>query len=350
MNCSKTISKFWLLFLTTALISSPGICEAQQTRRYISLEITSNVKAPMGTQQKWMQMLQKVGADRVTSKTGVAGTPTVEETQTTAMTHVQVTGFIGGRKLFLPGGSFAISDVAGIKSLLQKIRDDGSTVALADKMAFGLTSEQLVALHERLAKKVEFTTKDQKAGEIIKKIVNQSGLDFVYDKAARAAINGEEKVAEELRGISTGTALATVLRPLGLVLEPNRKQGKAMKMQILDSRSSKENWPIGWPIEKAPVEVEPKLFDTLPIEIRGFPLKTALDAVQKRADVPFFYDHNTMAREGIELDKVKATLVQKKISLLVAVSKLLKQSKPKLWEEIRVDENGKPFLWITTRD
>ena len=254
----------------------------------------------MGTQQKWMQMLQNVGADRVTSRTANAVEPAVEETQTATMTHVKVTGFIGGRKLFLPGGSFAQTDVAGIRALLQKIRDDGATVALADKKAFGLTSEQLVELHERLAKKVEFATKGEKSGEVIKRMVKQAGLNFVYDQAARAAINGNEVVAEELKGISLGTAIATVLRPLGLVLEPSRKQGQALKLQILDTRSSKENWPIGWPIEDAPVEVEPKLFDRLPtLEIRGFPLNAALDAVERRAGVPFFYDHNSLAREGI---------------------------------------------------
>ena len=351
MNQSKTISLFCLsLFLATAVFLQPESCQAQEKRRFISLEISSDAKAPMGTQQQWMQMLQKVGADRVTSRTGRAEAPTVEETQTAATTYIQVNGFIGSRKLFLPGGSFAINDVAGIKALLKKIRDDGATVALAEKMAFGLTSEQLVGLHDRLAKKVEFTTKGQKAGDVIKKIVKQSGLDFVYDRAARAAINGEEKVLEELNGISSGTALAAILRPLGLVLEPSRKQGKELKLQILDSRASKENWPIGWPIERTPIEAEPKLFETLPIEIRAFPLKTALDAVEKRGGVLFLYDHNTMAREGIELDQVKATLVQKKISLKVAIGKLLKHTKPKLWDEIRVDENGKTFLWISTRE
>jgi len=345
----RKISRLAFLSLVGVLLSvSVGF--AQQTRRMISLEISSDRKAQVGTQQQWIQMLQSVGADKVTSRTASAELPAVEEIKTPSMTLVKVTGFISGKKLYLPGGNFLMSDKNGIRALLQRLRDDGATVALAEKLAFGLTADQLVGLHEKLAKEVDFSTSGQKSGDVIKRITANTRMKFLYDRAAAAAINGEDKVQEELKGISSGTALAAVLRPLGLVLEPKREQGKELQLRIIDTRSSKENWPIGWPIEDAPIEVEPKLFDTLPINIQNIPMKTAMDAIQSRAGVPFFYDQNTMAREGIELDKVKVTLQRDKVSLLVAVSRILKQSKPKLWEEIRVDENGKPFLWITTRN
>ncbi len=93
----------------------------------------------------------------------------------------------------------------------------------------------------------------------------------------------------------------------------------------------------------------PRLFERLQLEIRGFPLKDALGAIEKRTGVPFFYDYNTFARAGVELKATKVTLVQDKASFMVAIDKLLRQSKPKLIDELRVDENGKPFLWITTR-
>lgn len=293
-------------------------------------------------------MLQDVGADRVTSRTDI-GQPTVEEIQGSSVTTIEVTGLIQKQKLHLPGGSFSFNDKAGIRALLKRLRDDGSNVALAQKHAFGLTAEQLVELHGKLSGEVEFVTAGQNAGDVIKKIAKKTGLSFEFDTAARAAINSDEEVVDELKGISSGTALATILRPLGLVLEPQRLQGQKLKMRIVDSRSSKEHWPIGWPIEKIPFQVVPQMFNKLPIEIRGFPLKTAVDAIQKRAQMPFYYDLNALAREGIELEEVTVNLSSKKISLMVATSKLLRQCKPKLWEEIRIDENGAPFLWISTR-
>lgn len=41
-----------------------------------------------------------------------------------------------------------MKDKQGIRDYIQKIRDDGSKVALAEKKAFGLTSEQLVGVSQ----------------------------------------------------------------------------------------------------------------------------------------------------------------------------------------------------------
>ena len=71
---------------------------------------------------------------------------------------------IAGNRLKLPGGSFSIRDKAGIRELLTRLRDDGAQVAMAEKKAFGLTSEQLVTLHGRFSQTVEFETKGRKAG------------------------------------------------------------------------------------------------------------------------------------------------------------------------------------------
>jgi hypothetical protein len=341
------ISSFFLIIL---LLGIPEIALGQPAkRRMIYLEVSADARARVGTQQDWLKMLQDVGADKVLSKTARTGTPTIEESEFTNSTIIRVTGFIVGSQLRLPGGNFSIRDKAGIRTLLQKLRDDGARVALAEKKAFGLTSEQLVGLHGVFAEPVEFNTKGQNAGDVIGGLIKQTGLKFVLDPSARAAVNGKETVAEELKGMSVGTALAAVVRPLGVVVQPKREQGKSLEIHILDSRSSDENWPIGWPIDRPPVSAAPDLFDQIPIEIRNFPLNAVLDAIEKKSGVPFFYDHNTLARKGIELSEVKVTLVDKKIALLVAVSRLLKQSQPRLSYEIRVDENAKPFLWISAK-
>lgn len=338
------------LILVLLLLGFAELAIGQSTkRRRVYLEISADARAMVGTQQKWMEMLQAAGADQVVAKTSKTGVPTVEETELASSTIVRVTGFIVGNKLVLPGGKFTINDRAGIRSLLQKLRDDGAKVALAEKKAFGLTSEQLVGLHQRFARKVEFSTQDQVVGDVVNRLIRQSGMSFTMDRRSRAAIAGNEKVLEELEGMSTGMALAAIVRPLGIVIEPKREQGQALEIHLLDSRASDESWPIGWPIDRPPVAVAPDLFGKIPVEIRNFPLKSVLDAIQRKSGIPFYYDHNSLAREGIELQDVKVTLENKRIALLVAVSRLLRQTEPPLSYEVRVDENSKPFLWISAR-
>ena len=189
-----------------------------QDARVIFLEFSADSRAQLGTEQKWIQVLSQVGADRVVSISRGSGTPTVEERKGPTGTTITVRGFVVKGRLRLPGGTFSINDKAGIRDLLQKLRDDGSEVALADKKAFGLTSQQLVELHQKLAKKVDFQTRGEKAGDVIGKIVSaQPQLRFVSDPTARAAMASPEKVSTEMKGISTGTAIANVIRPLGLV-------------------------------------------------------------------------------------------------------------------------------------
>ncbi len=340
--------KSWPLKALTCvlLLNFASLGFAQQRR--IELEVLADSRAAPGTQQQWMQMLQEVGADRVVVKTGRAGTPSVEETELSSSTLILVTGWLQGNKLALPGGTFSIRDKAKIRALLTNLRDDGTKVALAEKKAFGMTSEQLVQLHSQLSKPLDFKTRGESSAATVQKIEQLIGIRLQPDATARAALRGDATVAEELEGISAGTALAVVLRPLGLVLEPRRRQGQPVEVMLVDSQMSDEHWPIGWPAEKPPIQLEPKLFDRLELEIRGFPLADVLNAIEKRSGVPFFYDHNSLARHGVELAETKVTLVRDQVSLMVALGRLLSQSKPALVDEMRVDENGKPFLWIST--
>ncbi|MGY8747258.1 MAG: hypothetical protein ACKVHR_04275 [Pirellulales bacterium] len=337
-----------LLIVLTSIFAVESQAQSNQ-RRVVYLEISADARARVGAQQQWLEMLQGVGADRVVSKTLKNGRVGIEETEMKSATVVKVSGVIAGDRLKLPGGSFTIRDKSGIRELLKRLRDDGAQVAMAEKKAFGLTSKQLVTLHGRLSQTVDFDTKGKKAGDVTAELIKKIGVPFVLDSAARAAVNGNEVILDELKGLSVGTALAAVVRPLGLVIEPKREQGKQLEIHLQDSRQSQENWPIGWPLERVPVAVAPTLFDKIPLEIRNFPLQAVLNAIEKKSGVNFLIDYNTLARKDVDLATTKVTLVEKKVVLLVAVSNALKQSKPRLSCELRIDENAKPFLWITSK-
>lgn len=334
-----------ILFAGISLLA--GTAHAQN--RVISLEIAASDRSELTTQQQWMEMLSGVGADRVRSRTAHGQVePKVEEVQLSGTVSITVFGVISGRELILPGAKFGIRDAQGIRDYIQKLRDDGSKVALAEKKAFGLTSEQLIGVSEELSAVVDQTTRGEKTLSVVEQMLTQLKTPVVLDATARQALAGSTTVKEELKGLSLGTALAVAIRPLGLVLVPVREQGKSPQIQIVDSRSADESWPVGWPIEKPVDQIEPKLFENLEnIEIRGFALNSILDRFEQRLGVPFIYDQNTMAREGIELEATKVTLVKQRATYMLAITKLLSQIRPPMKQEVRVDENGKPFLWIS---
>ena len=58
------------------------------------------------------------------------------------------------------------------------------------------------------------------------------------------------------------------------------------------------------------------------------------------------YDHNAMARYGVDLEKAVVSHPQARTNYSLALRKML--AKVGLKFEVRVDEAGKPFLWVTT--
>lgn len=328
----------------------PALALGQDKPVIVTLEIYPPSRGAVGSMQEWMQKLQSVGANRVTTAFGGPAKAGVNERESADAISIRVSGFIERGKLVLPGGKFSIGQIGKIKQLVAGFRKDGAEVTLADKKAFGLTAKQLVWLHNQLTVEVASATKDRKLADIIqelkKPLANNSEIPVTIDSSARQTTESAT-VNEELKGLSTGTALAAMLRPHGLVLEPVHLRGNKIELRIRDSRDSKEHWPVGWPLKNSPVNVEPKMFQKMPIRIKSFPLDKVMVAVQKRADVPFLYDQNSMARRGIEMSKIKVDLNEKNAALAVVVSRLLSQTKPRMAHEMRMDERGKGFLWIS---
>ena len=318
-----------------------------QQSRLVELHLVASAAGELGAQQDWAELLETVGADRVQissiRKPGEAG---IEELQSGKTIVVRVNGVIAGGNLSLPGARFSRSDVVGIRNYIQKLRDDGSKVALAEKKAFGLTSEQLVELNQELAVIVEEKTLDQPAENFVRDLLRVLGKPARVQPSAWAALKESGKLQDELQGLSAGTALAAALRPAGLVLVPVREQGKSVELMVVDSSEADEHWPVGWPNEVPVSRAEPKLFGRRDIEIKGFPLQQAVSAVAGLCEVPVLYDWNALAKKEIDPTKTMVTVVKKKHPYYMTIVDLLKQTRPSLGVELRLDENGKPFMWI----
>ena len=324
--------------------------QSPDKKAVVILEIAGNSSNTIGTQQRWMKMLQNVGADRVSSRTNPDGAAAVEESEIRGTRLIKVRGFLQDDKLVLASGSYRLSDSAKIRDLLQRLRDDGKDTTLAAKHDFGLTRDQLIDLATKFAKPVAEPTKGKPFLATVEALVGKTGVSFVRDSSARAALASQDKVTQEFEGMASGTALAAMLKPLGLVMEPSRQQGQQVKVHLKQARDSKKSWPVGRDPETAPVMVEPRLFTRMPIGIKNFPLDKVMEAVQKKAKIPFIYDEQVIAAAGIDVAKTKVSISNKDGVLMVMIGKLLRQTAPKrLSQEIKIDDAGQTFLWITIK-
>lgn len=311
----------------------------------VDLEVTVEGGLVGTDSRAWSEMLSRAGFSSVRIKNGTSDSPAIQTMGTAAAPAYRVVGVLTtANQLLVPKGRFGLNDRASIEGWVRKLRDGGEDAIDIKPAAFGLLPKQLVAVHESLAVPVQFSTLGKPPREVAKKIAERLSLKFISDDTSQRALASDEPVGDELQGVASGTALAAILRPLGLVMFPE-KNGSDLRLRITGSRDAKEHWPVGWPPKGNPSETLPELFKFLKVDIGETPMSEAVTAIAGRVKAPLLLDHNALARSSVNMN-TKVTLSDPSTFYARALDRLLLQAKLKY--EIRVDEAEKPFLWLTT--
>jgi hypothetical protein len=311
----------------------------------VDLEVALDDTALTTQARTWSDLLAQAGFSSVRIRSANNDSPSLQMTGTPSSPAYRVVGVLNDQnQLVLPKGRFGLSDRGKIEQWLQKLREGGEEALSVKPVAFGLLPKQLVAVHEALKVPVQFATLGKPPREAAKKIADGLTLKFISDETAQRALATPDPVADELQGLTSGTALAAILRPLGLVMFPEKNAGE-IRLRIADTRGAKEHWPIGWPPKGNPSETLPELFKYLPVEIENTPLLESLMAIGGRLKTPVLFDHNALARDNVDLN-IKVSFPRTNTFYARAFDRLLFQARLKY--DIRLDEADKPFLWVTT--
>ena len=335
----------WGAVVGAFLLAASGF--AQATGR-VELELVIEPGSPVTASQRWLAALKDVPFHAVRIRSARPGERVeVRQHSRAGSPTLQVTGLLTERNtLRLPGGEFRMGDTPGVMAWLARIQQGAEPQRQDARGAFGLTPTRLVAIHEALSVPIAFATRGEPSFEVLKRTAAGLPLSFAADAEARGAMASADPVADELQGLSAGTALSAVLRPLGLVMVPREQADGTVRLHIVDFRQAPESWPVGWPPQQPPRETAPQLFAFLNVEIEDTPLADALDAIRTRLELPMLFDHNSLARHRIDPARVQVALPAGRTYYLGAVSRLLNQAQLK--NDLRVDEAGRPFLWIST--
>ena len=88
------------------------------------------------------------------------------------------------------------------------------------------------------------------------------------------------------------------------------------------------------------------MFEFHNVNVQNVTAAKLLDTISTMLKVPVLVDHNALARHGIDPTKSLVAMPQVKTTYGVALRKLLFKAGLKF--EVRVDEAGKPFLWVSS--
>lgn len=330
------IVAFWLAWLGLGLAA--GVTAAAGE---VQLEVVGGTGSPL-VYQEWLKALSGAGIRNVRIRSAQpADRPAIDVRGTAERPVYLVTGVLGaGDEIVLPGGRFRRSEVRRLAEWLDDLAKRGPPESRPARSAFGLTDKQLEAVHDDLARPLEFSTAGVGRAEALQKIAGRLKVPLRIE----GELPGDEKIEEELSGVSAGTALACILRPVGFALVP-QESGGGLAYRVASAKLDQEVWPIGWPPKRVH-EALPGLYELRNVNVSGVSAAKVLEAVGRQLHVPVLLDHNALARHGIDPAQAAVWHPQTRTSYSVALRKILYQAGLKF--EVRVDEAGHPLLWIST--
>lgn len=245
----------------------------------------------------------------------------------------------------MPSGRFRRGDLARLAAWLDDLAKRGTPESREPVGAFGLTAAQFEGLGLDLTKPVMSSTQGAGRAEAVERISRMLATPLRMDPAAREALAAADPVTEELEGLASGTVLAYLLRPAGYSLVPGLDDGQ-VALRAVRARPGLEIWPVGFEPEQPILEVLPALHEFRDVNIEGVSAQAVIDALAKQLGVPMLPDHNALARHGIEPGKKMVNLPRSRTTYSLALRRVLFQAGLKF--EVRVDDAGKPLIWITT--
>jgi hypothetical protein len=331
-----------VLLLIVAVAAQP-----RERAARVSLELFTDTGFGVDDSHRWYQLLTQLGVANLQIRGETPGDEIGVHTvgKRDAPTYEVIGRLTANNVLQLPGGKFTLSDSVRLKQWLKNLSEEGTDGIIGQRERFGLTAVQLQEVQEDLKRPVGFPTAGLPTTEVLAKIVG--GLRHQVDMATGSSeALAKRKVAEDLQTISSGTALAVILRPAGLVLTPEHESGKTTRLRIGAPVAGREAWPAGWTSDKPDRELLPDLFKFVHVEIDETPLSEAIQRIQPRLRVPFLWDWYSLEAQGEDPARIQVKLGTKRLSYGMILQKILSQGK--LQRELRVDDTGAPFLWITT--
>lgn len=307
----------------------------------LDIEVAMEPGVAITAPQQWAQLLGKLDLGRVRLR-GVQ--PNDQPKVTATESRIEVLAILSRRnELVLPKRRFKVSDVAALRKYFAELPARAAE-GDAPRGRFDLTEEQFRSLYGDLSQMVDFNTTGMSVAEMLRRIEDQLATPMEIDGVTQSLLN-DSAISRELRGVSAGAAMAIALREEGFALEPAKPATEPLRLNVIRYDRDTDTWPVGWKSEASPRQVAPKMFESLNIEISGYTLTQALDALKPRLGVPIILDAWILEREDIQLDQVQVMHPKEKTYLKKAVDRILSQAR--LAGDLRVDELGQPFYWVT---
>jgi hypothetical protein len=312
----------------------------------IELEVAVAQSAPLGAMQDWGKLLADMDFSRLRLRGARHGEkPSITSSGDGAQKRYRVVAMLNHRdQLVFPGRSFGRGDIQRLKEFLSALPEKTEEQGV-ERGIFDLTRPQFEDIYKDLAGVVEESTKGLPLQLAFAELTQSRKTPVQIDADVNSLLAGAKPIAIELKGFSAGTALAIALRPAGLAIVPIQPRGGPLALHVIRLDPKNESWPPGWKPTETPRELVPAMYRVTTIEINAYSLQQALQALEPHMGVPLVFDERIVAARRINPAKIQVKFPNRRTYIRRAVDTVLSQAR--LSGELRIDEAGKPFYWIT---
>lgn len=258
-----------------------------------------------------------------------------------------------------PDGSIRIGkqkfDIESTKLLTQaldEIQLHGAKGPRDSNPTWGLTDEQFLEVTQLLGVPVENPVELQSSILAVESVGLPANMRMKFTEAARQQALAKRPASApdtiELQGFTKGSAIAIILAQYGLGFRPRYVAPGKYDMEIDRGNESSNLWPIGWKPAQSFSEILPTYLRAIPLDVEDVEVSVLVGAVSEKIGLAHFSSAYALKAKGLDLHTLKYTRRDDRISpvrLLTAVG-----DKLELGFDVRVDEGGKMFLWVTTAD
>lgn len=300
--------------------------------------------------QRWGPVFQRLGESVRFRQPLLDDRPDVTETTRGRTRLVTITGELKpDGTLAFPGKSFRLSETRRLAEWIQELRTYGAQGAPDGKPGFGLSGTQL----EQLLRSLEVTVHEEVGGDSILKAVPRLG--FPDSLPVRFSSAAEERLVRlpsgivaphGLKGMSRGTALAILLRRAGLGFRPGRTPAGTLQLLVVPAEESDGLWPIGWPLDRPPVQAAPEYVSLKVFDLDDEPLTDVLESAREETGIRILIDVRGIAEADVDFESMTVTQRPRRMTW---AGLLDRGTFPDLMAELLQDEAGRPFVWLTTR-
>ncbi|QDU86871.1 hypothetical protein Pla175_02240 [Pirellulimonas nuda] len=319
----------------------------------VSVELISDRGMQSTAAQQWLQLLSDAGAVNVRLRGGRPGDePRIEDLSGRGAEIYKLTGVLTSRdELIFPGAKFGLRDRQKLRDYFADLKADGAAAITAPKGMFGLTEPQFKSVFDDLSTPLTIDTEGRPLEEVLSDAAARLRLRLSVEPRAAGVLRSAGPVQGDFGPLSAGAALAGMLRGAGLALRPDKPRGEEVQHLVFVAgeaarKDSDGAWPVGWPVETSPREAAPILFEFLNVEVDGFKLAEAMGAITPRLGMPVLWDTRALAEKKIDPATTPVQLARTRTYYKRLLDKLLFQARLKA--NLRVDEVGKAFLYIST--